>query len=180
MVLHTYNLTSPGWSHTCSFKDSIDPVWGPRSHPTVSLLYVFCLHFWWFIILEPCWCWCRRAVRQTSLLWQHSTMTLHQSNYYHLHRETGFSAKLELLSWDSLVLVKVLRNPALNTHLTHSFYPLLKKLIPGRCVSTVTESLFASLLKQFPATRKNTSKVKNVKDFLLEILLSVFISYSEA
>lgn len=64
-------------------------------------------------------------------------------------------AKLELLSWDSFVPVKVLRNPALNRHLIQ-FSSLLKKLIPGHYVSTVTESLsiFSSLLKQFLATRK--------------------------
>ena len=94
-----------------SFSDYCDPVWGPRSNPTESLLYMcsVCIDGD-LLLLNHAGLMRPSAVCQTSLLWQRTTMTLHQSANYHLHGgnrvrvQTGAS-QLDwfLCLWNSLV-----------------------------------------------------------------------------
>lgn len=115
-----------------SFEDHSGLVWRPKSSLAWSLCYMcsVCIHGD-LLLLNQAGLMHRKAVGETSLQWQQTTMTLLQCSYYHLHQETGFAAKLEL-GWLCVFEIH-LSNPALsNIH-----FLLLTEWMQGHSVLCV-------------------------------------------
>lgn len=86
---------------------------------------------------------------------ERTTMTLHHYAYYHLHRETGFMAKLQLLRYSGFVPLKLTCVILPSIDIQYTLFPVDRVNVRTLCPLCLNPSAFA-VIKAIHSSKKKT------------------------